>query len=194
MACKSARLPVLGAIAMFAFAPALPAANPGYDYVEVAYFESDGEVAGVDVESDGVAILLSREVGDHFALRFGYQEEELDFDFDGETVIFGIDYYAPTLPDGDFIAGFSLVDVEVSQPLLGTDDDTGFAIQLGVRNRVSPMVEWEVFVARLDVFDSVETIYGVSLGIGSAEGIQLTLGLSTSDDVDLATVGIRANY
>ena len=170
------------------------ASDLSYSYIEIAYIESDTDVDGIDIDGDGFGFLISNDVAENLAISFSYQDEEFDFDFEGEALSFGLEYHTPFSETGDFVIGFSVVDVEISQPILGTEDDTGNVIQFGIRNRMSETAEIGAFVSRTDVFDDTETSYGLNFALGVADSIQLTFGYGTSDDTDVISIGVRAHY
>lgn len=170
------------------------ASELSYSYIEVAYLESDTDIDGIDIDGDGFGFLVSNDIAENLAIFFSYQDEEFDFDFDGEVLSFGLDYHTPFSESGDLVVSFAVVDVEISQPILGTEDDTGNVIQFGFRNQISEAAEVGAFISRADVFDDTETSYGFNLALGATDGVQLTLGYSTSDDTDVISIGIRAYY
>lgn len=170
------------------------ASELSYSYVEVAYFESDTDSDGIDFDGDGYGFLLSNEIANNLAIFFSYEDQEFDFDFEGDTRSLGVDYHTPFSDTGDIVVSFAVVDVEFSQPTLGSDDDTGNVIQLGFRNQVSETAELGAFVSRIDVFDDTETSFGFNLVIGANDGVQASFGYSTSDDTDVLLIGARVNY
>lgn len=170
------------------------ASNLSYDYIAVAYLESDTDIDGTDLDGDGYGFAVSRDIADSLAVFFSYQDEEYDFDFEGDALSFGIDYHTPFSETGDIVVSFSLIDVEVSQPILGSEDDTGNIIQFGIRNQISGTAEVSAFISRTDVFDDTETSFGFGLALGAADGIQFTLGYGSGDDTDVISIGVRANY
>jgi hypothetical protein len=170
------------------------ASDLSYSYLELAYFESDTDIEGTDLDGDGYGFLFSNGIAENLAIFFSYEDQEFDFDFEGDARSLGVDYHTPFSDTGDIVVSFALVDVEVSQPTLGSDDDTGNVIQFGLRNRVSETAEVGAFVSRVDVFDDTETSFGFNLALGAKDGVQAKLGYSTSDDTDVLSIGIRVNY
>ena len=170
------------------------ASDLSYSYIEAAYIESDIDVDGIDVDGDGYIFAASADFADNIAAFISYEDQEFDFDFDGEALSIGIDFHTPISHSADLVVSFAYVDVEISQPSLGKEDDTGNVIQIGFRNRISQTTEFGAFVSRTDVFDDTETSYGFNLLLGRADGVQLDLGLGKGDDTDTILVGVRANY
>ena len=170
------------------------ASDLSYSYIEVAYIESDIDVDGIDVDGDGFGFLVSNDIADNLAIFFGYEDEEFDFDIDGEALSFGFDYHTPISETGDVVISFALVDVEISQPTFGSEDDTGNVIQVGFRNQINETAEVGAFISRIDVFDDTETSYGFNLALGATDGVQFTFGYGKGDDTDTISIGIRANY
>ena len=186
-------IPVLF-IAAITFSHQSIASNFSYDYVEIVRLQSETDVDGFDLEGDGNAIVISKGVASNVAVFFSYQDEDFDFDIEAEAMTLGVDLYKSISDSSDIVLSVAAVQVEVSQPLVGSDDDTGNIVALELRNRLAKSVELDLFVARTDTFDDAVTSYGFELQLGSSEGIQLTLGYGKSDDSEVIGGGIRFNY
>ncbi len=186
-------LPIL-IIAALTFSQQTGASNFSYDYVEAARIKSETDVSGIELDGEGNGILISHSIASNLAVSLIYQEEEFDFDFEGEALTIGFDFHASISEWSDIVLSIAAIEVEISQPLLGSEDDTGNIVQLGLKNKVNESVEIDVFVSRTDTFDETVTSYGLGLNLGSSEGIQLILGYGTSDDTDVVAASVRFNY
>lgn len=191
---KHARFVPIFIIATLTFSHQTGASNFSYDYVEVARTKSETDVSGIDLDGYGSGILFSHGIASNLAVFLSYQEEEFDFDIDAEALTLGFDLHASISESSDIVLSVAAIEVEISQPLLGSEDDTGNIIQLGIKNLVDESVEIDFFVSRTDTFDETETSYGISLNLGSSEGIQLIFGYGTSDDTDVIAASVRVNY
>lgn len=170
------------------------ASDLNYSYVELAYLKSDSDVLGNDVDGDGFGIAVSHDISENLAISFSFQDEDYDFQFDGQAISFGVDYHTPFSKQGDIVLGISIVDAEVSQPTLGSDDDTGNIIEIGIRNRINDTTDLQFFLSRADVFDDTSSSFGFGLNLVAVEAIQLTFGYSSGDDTDVIAFGVRVNY
>ena len=181
-------------IAAITFSHQSIASNFSYDYVEIVRLQSETDVDGFDLDGDGNAIVISKGVASNVAVFFSYQDEDFDFDIEGEAMTLGVDLYKSISDSNDIVLSVAAVQVEVSQPIVGSDDDTGNIVALELRNRLAESVELDLFVARTDTFDDAVNSYGFELQLGSSKGIQLTLGYGKSDDSEVIGGGIRFNF
>ena len=170
------------------------ASGLSYSYVEVGYLDTNLDVDGVDIDGDGYAFVASSDITDNLAVFITYEEEDYQFDIEGKAAQFGINYHTPISATGDLVVSISAADVEISQPLLGTQDDTGNAIRIGLRNQNSKVAEVSIFISRIDVFDDTDTSFALDMGLNATDAMQVVLGFSTSDNGSLLSIGLRAFY
>lgn len=135
---------------------------------------------------------VSAALTDNIALGFGYEDLSFDFDIESTALTFGVDFHTPVAPATDVVLGISYLDSEVSQPALGSADDTGNVISAGIRHQLRPTIEIDAGVSRVDVFDDSSTSFGVALLFGRE--IQFGAGFQTSDDSDAFVFGVRGNF
>lgn len=170
------------------------ASDLSYSFFEVDYLDSRVDIDGVDVDGDGYGLYASTDVSGNLALFFSYEDQDFDFDIEGKSTTFGIDYHTPISATGDLVISFAAVEVEVSQPLVGAEDDTGNLISVGLRNQNSKGAEMSIAVSRVDVFDNAESTLALGMGFGATRAIQVTLGLNLSEDTNVFVLGIRTYY
>lgn len=170
------------------------ASDLSYNFIEGIYVKSNTDIAGVSVDGDGFGIDGSFDAADHLAIVAGYENLSQDFDIDSHSLMLGANYHTPVSETMDVVIGVSIVDAKVSQPTLGSEDDTGNVISAGIRSKLNDKVEVEASVARTEIFDDSATGFSLSLLAGPSDGIQFGIAYGNSDDTDTIGIGIRSNF
>jgi len=179
--------------------PAAPGAQAPsklpYTYVDLSYISQDAD--GFEDDPTGGAIEGSFGFNENWFATAGFthtsgQTGGVDLDLD--VLALGIGYHYPLSPMADVVAGLSFLRAEVNADPFGADDSTnGYSLDIGVRAMPAPQFELAgglSFVDFDDFFDS-QTILGVNGVYYPSPNFGVFLGLSTSDDVDQASIGIR---
>ena len=135
-------LAALGGVAGPAMAAPVPAmAEEGfnYSYLELGYVKS--ELDDYNVNGDGFALRGSYEFTKNVHAFAGYSDLGYDFGVDATTMELGAGYAWPVSSNMDLIGSASYLHAEVSAPGVGSADDSGLGLGVGVRGRVYNVVE-----------------------------------------------------
>ena len=92
----------------------------------------------------------------------------------------------------DLVATVSYVSAEVKQETLGSYDDDGYGLGLGIRAMVSEKFELSGGLNYIDLSDSgSDTVVSVGAGFDVTRNIQVGAGISSSDDGTGYNLGVR---
>lgn len=164
-----------------------------YSYIEAGYISSDTDISGTTIDGNGYGFGASFDLSESLAFSVGYEVMSYDFDLDGNALGFGVEYHTPMSDSGDLIFGFTVIDAEVSHPILGTENDTGNIISFGIRNLVNPNTEINFEFARTDISGETSTGYSFGLGVGNPKELQFRASYGSSDDTDAIVFSIRSS-
>lgn len=165
-----------------------------YTFVDFSYISMDAD--GWSDDPTGGAIEGSLGIDESWFVIAGIQHTSGDVgaaDIDVDVLSAGVGYHHPLGPLADLVAGLSLLRMELSSNAFGGGDSSnGLALDIGVRALPAPQFEVAGGLSFVDFddFDS-ETILGVSGVYYPSPNFGVFLGLSTSSDADMATIGIR---
>ena len=120
-----------------------------YNYVEGQYVKSSMN----NVDGSGYAIAGSVALNNNVALNAGYSNDSYDYDIDTNGYNIGLTYHVPITDVTDILFNASLEQSEYSQPLIGSDDDTGYSIGVGIRHKVASAVELNASVYNVSIWD-----------------------------------------
>jgi len=167
-----------------------------YNYIQAAYQEVNIDVgAGFDVDGDGFAIGGSVEVNDDWFVFAGYSTFDFESVVDLDSLTIGGGYHAPVSDKTDWFATLGYAQAEVSAPGLGSEDDSGYAVSVGLRSMVSE--KFELF-GSLEYADLGGGADGTSVAGGfwySLSGnMALGFGVDIDDDVTAYGVGFRLYF
>ena len=184
---------LLGIVLMCFVTPAM-AGGLSYNYVELGYqhAELDGDFAGISVDGDGFGISGSFEVGESWFIAASYDTLGFDFDVDLDQLAVGGGFYMDLSDRADFYAALSYIQAEISAPGLGSADEDGYGVAVGVRGMVTDKVELNGSLSYSDLGDGAD---GTSFGAGAlysfTETFALGVALETDDDVTVYGIGAR---
>lgn len=173
------------------------AADISYDYIDGAYQSLDFE--GVD--GDGFAIDFSHSFSPMLfgQARYTAQSfEEGGVELDWTVIDLGVGGHWALSPNADFVlsGGVALVDMELTVPGFGSgsDDDTGFFIEPGLRVMVTDQLELHGSAYYLDAFDDSQTNIEIGARYLVTPNLSLNVAYLDEDDVDGFSVGARFNF
>lgn len=158
-------------------------AAPNFSFVEVDY--RDGETLGID--SDGFALTGQLDLTENWYIYGRYADTELDVSgggsLDFQRISIGGGFHGP-LTSGDDLEWFGKLtyehfDIDLSIPgfASGSDDEDGFAAEVGLRADVHPMIELYASTLFIKVADDIEDrTTSVDFGDDVADGFGYTLG------------------
>jgi len=170
------------------------ASDFSYNFIQAVFVNSDTDFFGIDIDGDGYAVGASFELTENVAFSLGLEDYSYDFDFETNGTSFGLDYHTALSESSDLVLGFAFLDAEVSQPVLGSEDDSGNVISIGIRNKVSDSAELGFAMSRADIFDDTSTSYGFEVIMGASEELRFIFGYVSGEDTDAIAVGIRSNF
>ena len=181
---------VLGITLLVFAAPAL-AGDLSYNYFQLDYRRID--VDDISVDGDGFGLGGAFEVGENWFIVAGYATADLDFGVDLDQLEAGVGYHADMSENADVFATLSYVSVEASAPGVGSLDDNGFGIRVGVRGMVNEQVELTGSIGYVDLDDFGD---GTSLGASAFYSFTdaFALGLVIETDDDITSYGLAGRF
>jgi opacity protein-like surface antigen len=161
----------------------------GFSYSFIGAGYARAEV--VDETGDGFGIGGSAALGDNWHIFAGYQSLGFDFDIDLSALSAGVGFNTPISEKIDVVAQVAYLYAEADTPL-GSVDDNGYGVSVGLRAWVSERVELDGSIAYSDFGDGGnDTSFGAGVQFYFTEQFSVGLGLGFADDVDTYTLGGR---
>jgi hypothetical protein len=162
-----------------------------YNYVELAYDETDFKIGGNEIDGDSLTLSGSFEIGQDWHAYVSYGSADLDFGIDIDSWAIGAGYALPLKQDIDLYGRVLYINSDVDFPGPGDDDDDGLGLQLRIRARVANNIEVEGGIQHVNVGDS-----DTSLQIGAryhfTNALSAGIGLTFGGDAD--GLGINARF
>ncbi len=178
------------ALALLAVSAGANAGNFDYNYVSVGY--GNMELDNVDVDGDGFGVGASFALAPNYHLFAGYDSADLDYGVDASTIALGMGYNRSLSPVVDVIGRLSYQYVELDVPGLGSVDDNGLGLGVGLRYAATQKLELDAGIDYVDYNDSGDD---TALGLGGlysfTDAFALGLDGSWSDDASTYTVSGR---
>jgi hypothetical protein len=140
--------------------PAFAQDGLSYNFLELGYANS--EIDDLDVDGNGFGVRGSYGFTSNFHGFASYLDEEYDFDIGVSQFEVGAGFNTGLTPKIDFVGTLSFVNLSVDVPGGGNADDSGLALGVGLRGRVSEAFELrgEVKYAEFDDAGN-DTTFGV---------------------------------
>lgn len=162
-----------------------------YSFLDARYVTVDGDGA----DADGYGISASFLVHPNVFLFGGYADVESDGGIDVETTTIsgGVGFRHGVSGAVDLVGSAAAVNADVDVPGFGSDDDTGFALEGGVRALLTPMFEIGGAVTYIDIFEEDETDF-VASGLLHLGASGFSVGASYAVDAEALSVGGRFNF
>jgi len=182
---------VLVPIVSVAQQPTRPLSQFNYTYVEIAYDESDFDVAGGDIDGDGLTLSGSIELTDEWHAFASYGNADLDFGIDIDTWAIGAGYSYPLRDDVDLYGRVLYISSDADVPGPADPDDDGLGLQFRIRGRINDQLELEGGVQYVDVADS-DTSLQAGARYYFTDEFSAGIGLTFGGDTD--GIGINARY
>ena len=183
-------------VVLFALALTAPAMaeQPSYNYLQAGYQKVEIDLGGIlgDVDGDGYQLSGSFEIGDSAYFFAGYSSASFDFDIDADQIEAGIGYHHGMSSNTDFYANVAYVKAEVDVGGVGSADEDGYGVAIGIRSNVSDAVELEVSVSYVDLGDDNDsTAFDGGFWFNVTDTFALGLGFGGDDDVTTYGAGMR---
>lgn len=183
---------------------AAPAPRLSYSFIDARYIFVEGQDDTGNIDSEGYGVGASFLVNPNVFLFGSYADVELDenccVEAETTTIAGGAGVRHGISPSVDLFATAAAVnaDVEASGSFQGnffsgSDDDTGFALDGGVRALLGPVLEIAGAVTYIDIFDEDETDFvgSVLLHLGRSG---FSIGADYAIDAEALAVGGRFNF
>jgi opacity protein-like surface antigen len=179
---------------------ALPsvAADLSYNYIQGGYQEYDIDddlFGGFDVDGDGYFISGSFELTDNWFVAGGYSTADFDFGIDLDELSVGAGYHVPLNNNVDFYGLLSLVRAEASVSGFGSEDESGYAAEIGIRGMIGDRFELNGSLAYVDLDDGGDgTAFGAGLLYNFTDSVAAGLAFDFDEDVQAFGVGVRVYF
>jgi hypothetical protein len=165
-----------------------------YTYVELAYDESDFEVAGGgDVDGDGLTLSGSFAITDEWHAFASYGNADLDFGIDIDTWAIGAGYRYPLRDDIDLYGRVLYINSETDVPGPFDLDDDGLGLQFRIRSLVTDVLELEGGIQYIDVGDN-DTSLQAAARYHFTEALSAGIGLTFAGDTDGISINARFSF
>lgn len=173
--------------------PAFAQDGLSYNFLELGY--SNSEIEDFDVDGDGFGVRGSYGFTDHVHVFASYLDEEYDFDIGVSQFEVGAGFHTGLTEKLDFVGTLSFLNLSVDVPGLGSADDSGLALGVGLRGRVSEAFELrgEVKYAELDDAGN-DTTFGVGGRYYFTPMFALGADIGVNDDGTSWTLGGRFDF
>lgn len=184
---------LLGTALVFAMSPAF-AGDLSYNFIELGYqkAELDDDLAGISFDGDGFGIGGSFEVGESWFVGVGYSTIGFDFGIDLDQISVGGGYHAGLSDRTDFFATLSYLSVEVSASGLGSVDEDGYGVAIGVRSMLTDNVELNGSIGYSDLGNGADgTAFNAGALYSFTESFAIGFDIGIEEDVTLYGVGGR---
>jgi hypothetical protein len=162
-----------------------------YNYVELAYDETDFDLGGGEIDGDGLTLSGSWAINDDWHVYGAYATADLDFGIDLDSLAIGAGYRYPLQDDVDIYGRVLYINSDVDVPGPGDGDEDGLGLQVRIRYRVSNEFEVEGGIQHTDVFDSDTSLQAMAR-YHFTENFSAGLGLTFAGDTD--SFGINARF
>lgn len=152
-----------------------------YNYFFIGY--GNLEFDDIDVDGDGFGIGGSYAISGDFHVFADYTAADLDFDVDASSWSAGVGYNTSVSPVVDLVASVSYEYVELDAPIVGSVDDSGLGLGLGMRFAATEVLELNAGISYVDLSDSGdETTFALGGLYHFTDAFALGLGGSWGDD------------
>ncbi|HET6628668.1 MAG TPA: outer membrane beta-barrel protein [Woeseiaceae bacterium] len=177
-------------LAAFSISGAAYAEGFDYSFIEGSYGQVQFD--DLDVDGDGLSIGGSYAVSDNFHVFGGYETGDFDFGVDLNTMQAGVGYNMPVSDAVDVVASLAYVNMEVEAAGLGSVDDNGYEMGVGLRAMASPQFELSGEISYLDLGDGSDTGFGAGFLYHFSESF--AAGLSGDWNEDFSTYALNGRF
>ena len=106
----------------------------------------------------------------------------------------GIGAHTPLSRQTDLYGTVSYLDAEVSQRILGTTDDSGYALAVGIRHLLTDTLEISGAINYVVIFNDDSTGLNLEARYYFGDVISTALAYATTDNADGLSLSIRINF
>lgn len=170
----------------------VPAAAKDFDYNYFQLGYGNVEYDDVNVDGDGFSLAGSYSLNEDFHVFAGYEAAGLDFGIDATNLGAGLGWHTTLSPVVDLVATVAYQYVELDASGVGSVDDNGLALGVGLRYAASELLELNAGINYVDFSDSGgDTGIGIGGLYSFTDAFALGLGASWSDDASSYTLSGR---
>lgn len=182
--CKCVFLDLAVLLTIFLAAPAM-ADRPSYNFVHAGYQTVNLDLGGgADFDGDGFALGGSFEIGENMFGFANYTDTGFDFSVDQTQIFAGLGWRSGLSDNTDFYAFAGYLEFDVDAPGLGSFDESGFGVGIGVRSNVTDLIELTGEISYADLGSNSEnTTVSGGIWFNITDSFALGLGAATDDDV-----------
>lgn len=183
---------ILGASVLALATPVL-AETPSYNYVDLTWQSADLDDDFFDVDGDGFGVSGSFEVAENWHVVGGYSSLGFDFGVDFNVLQLGGGWHNDISPNASFYADAVWINAEVEASGFGSEDESGFGINIGMRGNIGDRFELEGGIGYADLGDGAD---GTSIGGRGWYKFnnQFAVGLGFEFDEDINSYGIGGRF
>ena len=180
-------------IILFAFSASVYADGFSYNSVTVSYGQIDFD--NLNADGDSLGIGASAEIGESFFVFGGYGVADIgdsvvSVDVDSWDV--GIGYHMPISDSVDFVSSLSYEYVDISAPGLGSVDDNGIGLGVGLRYAANERFEINAGISYVDFSDGGDdTTFSAGFLYNFTESFSVGVGGDWGDFSTAYSIGGR---
>ena len=126
-------------LSLLASSATAAADGPDYSYIQGSYGQV--EIDDVDVDGDGFGVSGSAALTEHFHLFGGYTTADMGSGVDLNQLEAGVGYNHPVSDTIDVVLSLAYLSAEVDVAGLGSADDSGYGMGIGLRGMLTPEFE-----------------------------------------------------
>lgn len=181
---------ILTITAMLVTSAAALAETPSYNYIEGSYQFVDLDIDfGSNVDGDGFGVGGSYELAENWHIFAGYSMIGFDFGIDLNELSVGAGYHADISDTTSFYANLAYVSAEIDVDTLGSVDENGYGLMVGLRGMVTDRLELDGNLSYVDLGDGAD---GTALGVSAlyAFGDSFSAGITAGFDEDATSYGL----
>ena len=186
-------LRVIAVAMIMAFTTSAMAETPSYNFAQLGWQSVTLDDGSFDLDGDGFGIGGSFEDAENWHILGGYSSLGFDFGVDLNQLQLGGGYHTAISDTTSFYANLLWVSAEVDAGGIGSVDEDGFGIGIGLRSNITERVELEGGLNYVDFGDG-----GDSTGVSGAAWYKFTeafaVGVSVSAEEDVTGFGIGGRY
>lgn len=187
---RSGRILAVAALVLPAMATAT---DVSYDYVQVAYVDTELDFGPVDVDGDGFNIQGSVSATENIFVFLDYMDLGFDFGVDASTLELGGGYHKPMSDKVDLVGTVGYARAEIDVPGGPSPSEDGFALSIGLRGNPSDKIEVRGRIAYVNLDDD-NTSFELFGDYYVTQAISLGLGVIVDDDATTWGIGGRIHF
>lgn len=169
------------------------ATDVSYDYVQVAYVDTELDFGPVDVDGDGFNIQGSVSATENVFVFLDYTDLGFDFGVDANSLELGGGYHKPMSDKVDLVGTVGYARAEVDVPGGPNPSEDGFALSIGLRGNPSDKIEVRGRIAYVNL-DGDNTQFELFGDYYITQAISIGLGVIFDDDSTTWGIGGRLHF